>query len=115
MESTPTKAGDAASVSAYVNSLPVTVNDIHISGNERTYNDFIERELQPLRDATTAGQLARNAYQAVSVSFPHHIRPATPLCAVRVPAVYQLLIVLLSDRYAIDCYRTSSRTASSRR
>ena len=67
MASTP-KATDPASVSAFVNSLPVTVNEIHISGNERTYNDFIERELEPIRDAATAGQLARKAYEAVAVS-----------------------------------------------
>ena len=67
MASTPDVA-HAESVSAFANSLPVTVADIHISGNERTYNDFIERELQPVRDATTVGQLAKSAYEAVAVS-----------------------------------------------
>ena len=67
MASTP-KATDPESVSAFVNSLPVTVNDIRISGNERTYNDFIEREVESIREATTAGQLARKAYEAVAVS-----------------------------------------------
>ena len=62
-------------MSAFVNSLPVVVKDIHISGNERTYNDFIERELDPIRGATTAGQLAKKAYEAVAVSATHTQSP----------------------------------------
>ena len=74
MSSTPTaaKVNDSETVSAFVNALPVSVNDIHISGNERTYNDFIERELQPIRHATTAGQLAGRALEAVAVSLLTH-------------------------------------------
>ena len=105
-------AADSASVSAFVDSLPVTVNDIHISGNERTYSDFIERELQPIREATNAGQLAKKAYEAVAVSPQHRTTSPAALRGWSLAlSAHTGLSALLYDRL----YRAWSRTAYSRK